>query len=181
MVLPFQLCSRGLYAFDDEAVIEREFKEDGLFSTDDALIWRALFETIREIGDLQFISSNLPIDEELPDDSRYGNCAALFDLTDMNVIEESESSDHYTWSPYAFGKSRRWAALSEHDDITLVGGDDAFVKAFIDRCGGIERVQERYLNRIECDMIYSDDQEFYVQLSKKIGWPVPHFEETNYV
>ena len=63
----------------------------------------------------------------------------------------------------------------------MIGGDAAFVKAFTERCGGIERIQDRYRNLIECDMIYSDDQEFYVQLSEKIGWPIPHFEETNYV
>jgi len=181
LMLPYQLCNSVLPAFIDRSHLQREIEEDEDFSIADALIWKALAETILEIGDQQFISSNLPIDYELRDGVKMAASAALVDLTNLSVVGRNESNDQYTINPYAFGKSLRWGALSEHHDVTLVGGDAAFVTAFIERCGGLEGIQERYLYRVEQDMIYSDDQEFYVKLSKKIGWPVPHFEETNQV
>ncbi len=186
LMLPFQLCSYALYAFEDRSNLQKEFEEDGQFSIADSLIWKAFIETVREIGDWQFISSFLPIDYELRDGAKRkgiktGGNAVLYDLTDMSVVERSNFGGQYSFSPYAFGKSLRWGALSEHDNVTLVGGNEDFVRGFVERCGGLERIQERYLNLVEREMIYSDDQEFYVKLSKKIGWPVPHFEETNQV
>ena len=174
VMLPYQLCNAGLIAFRDESPEEKEEPEHWRFWETDRKLWRGLFRTIQDVDGNHFISSNLPMDHVLKGE-KWGNSAALFDLSEPERVEANESHDQYSWYPVAFGKSARWGAVCGSDNFTLIGGDDAFITTFVERCGGLEHIQQRYLRLIYIEMHF--DQKRAINLSKKIGWPLPVFEE----
>ncbi len=179
LMLPYQLCNSGLSAYMDETPEEREEPEHWRFWEADRKLWRELFRTIMDVDGNHFISSNMPMDYVLEEDTdpKKGtlDCAALFDLSEPDRIEANESNEQFTLYPVAFGKSARWGTVCGCDNFTLVGGDDEFVSTFVERCGGLKHIQKRYLRLVEIEMYY--DQERAINLSKKIGWPIPEFEE----
>lgn len=173
VMLPYQLCVQAEWAFEE--LVEDE-REENVFQKPDQLIWRAFLHTVREAGDERFVSSTL-FRQFMAEESPI-HFAAVFDIVEEGPCVPSETGDQYSILPVAFGKSGRWGAICDTEDETLVGGDEDFIASLIDKCGGIEIMQQRYLREVEREMIYSDDQEFHTKLCDKIGWPRPKFTKT---
>jgi hypothetical protein len=176
LMLPNEMCNEALYCHFDEPEEEKNEPDCHRVRDEDRKIWRALMDTIREVGDWDFVCTNFSI--ILTNNAANVGCAALFNLDEPTKVESNFANELFSLSPIAFGKSERWASISFWDPVMLLGGDREFIDAFVARCGGIKNIQQRYLNYIEREVVYSDDQQFYDSLSDRIGWPRPKYEET---
>lgn len=67
------------------------------------------------------------------------------------------------------GDSGRWGGEIAHEGLLLLGGDDAFLRTFVVRAGGIPRLRERYERFMEEEWL--EPPEAAARLKTAVRWP----------
>lgn len=66
-----------------------------------------------------------------------------------------------------FGRSAQWGAICSKDDYTIIGGDEKFMNAFLERSGGMDQLRMQFLQDIEAWQV---SENFRNELLSQVGW-----------
>lgn len=163
-LMPHQLLDAAYAAFYEE---HRTPDYYPLSSDYDA--WPPFFRTLRNIEDREFIVMQSCARGEFP--SVLGD-EYVYDL-DGEYDGWNAGIGLFCNFSAAFGRSGKWGALCDDEDMTLIGGDAEFMELLKKHSGGLSRLQERYL-AFAPDLWSSKElREVDKFLCRKIGWPEP--------
>ena len=136
--------------------------------------WQPFFELLKDAGENEFLVTNLAdcsfeITEEIC-------CAALYRCEEIPIDEENfddPGARVYSFYPVAFDRSARWGIVAADEDLSLLGGEEEFVEQYVERAGGLEVIQQRYLRQVEREFAWIKGDWSVTWELEAIGWPRP--------
>ena len=163
VLLPHQFVSATYATFYEK------FRNDNSSSASNFDAWLPFFQTLRDIDDTVFIIMQSWEGGVFP--SNLG-AEFVYDLDGEFDDRNAGSYLYYTGSA-AFGRSGKWGALCDIEEMTLVGGDTEFMASLKKHSGGLGKIQKRYTAYAPDILISDREVEMYKILCRKIGWPDP--------